>query len=307
MNKRIIFFLISIFIIIPSIYSTQLTIPKYIIKCDIPDKYFIQDFTCLNSNCSIRLDLTKDKNYLFLKDSKINQSIVYKNSFELIDISKNLDFIEQICNKNVNENELLLFKQKLNETINNNLNYNISKLNYEKLLISSYSDDNLKISANKRKKSIINYKSCYINDFIITENWIFEEIKIKSYCFLSSGEVKISQSKFFLYLLFHPSLTTLYYFFLIFLIAFILFLFYVFKLYLHQQNKLNKFLKINKFKLKFIAISIIPFFYLWGILINLILYEYYDFIYQTREIFFFIGLLILYYISNIIDYIQKPI
>ncbi|MDA3856609.1 MAG: hypothetical protein PF569_10225 [Candidatus Woesearchaeota archaeon] len=293
MKSKNIFILMFLFVFLVSFtYSVDYDYNNYIVKCNIPAKFFKQSFTCLNDNCSYKFE---NQGEVLVSTSLNDSNYVFKNFFRLEDIDYNLDLIDNICEDSISDSTI--------EMISNELSLQKKIYVDDELVIFPIQEDYLKTFNVKESKYNLNFKNCYDIDSENFDGWMFETREFRDYCYLDDlNETQISQRKFFVYLVKNPSSYIFYYFVLFMIFSFSLLILHRFKIDLYRKGILKRFFRIDRTKLRVFGILFLPFMYVWGIFINFIFYEFYVVIFGLKEILGFIGVLVLYYFSLVIVY-----
>lgn len=282
---------------------------EYVLKCTIPEKYFSQDFTCLNKDCSLRL---KNKYGSFLEFYEGNKliTIILRNNIELNDINQNLKILNAICEEKFSNEEL----NKLQSELNDYFEYNWRYFSGEKLVVETYSKKKEDSLLQKQKESKKSLEQCYEVKYEKVGNWLISSKQKKPYCDLTYQNenecftTQVSYSKFATFLIFNPSEATLLYVLYIAIAITILYMLTRLVKDYRKIKKLKKFIKIDKNKIIITAILIVPFTYIYGMIIKYFVNRNYyaPFLDPTLGLLLTIlGVLVIYLIASIIDHHHK--
>lgn len=269
MIKRLLLILILIFTV-NSAYSTYCSqnTDEYILKCTIPEKYFKQSFTCLNEDCSIKLEVIDKETQKIIFPEK--ESIILKNYIELKDIYKNLNILKDLCEEKISQNTINNINNKLDTYFSTKWNF----YSNEKILIMPYNKDNEENIIFKQKNTFEDAQNCYQTYYEIEENWIYERKERKEYCTLEFNnnkncfENKILITKFISMMITKPSKIPLEYNMITISILIITIIIMILFYHLHKNNEIEKFFKPKKEKLIIKITLIIPALYFIGIIIK---------------------------------------
>lgn len=304
--KKIYLFIFAFLISIIVVNSSAICINKqdeFVIKCTLEDKYFIQDFTCLNFDCSTKI-LNKGEYQELLIDNSQNATI-FNNYIKLTDVYKDLSILNNLCEEKFSQNELL----KLDEITKDYFSTPIKSYSGNKHTIEpnfKYRTEELaKIKENKEK----DFENCYTIEYEIYDTIIIKKNIRKNYCTINYNlekdcfQTNLDKEKYGAFLITNPHKTyniiLIYAIFTIIIISSIIFIYKI-----KQEKKLKEFLKPTKNKLLFKLILMIPIFYFIGIIINYIVNKkYYFFMTIWLEIIIIlISSAIIYFLSGLIEY-----
>ena len=299
--------LIIVFLITPIIAnSSAICINKqdeFVIKCTLDEKYFIQDFTCLNFDCSTKIINKGEYQELIIDNSQ--NAIIFNNYIRLTDVYKDLLILNNLCEEKFSQNELL----KLDNISKEYLSNPIKSYSGDKHIIEpnfkDRDDELAKIKENKDK----DFENCYTIEYEIYETILIKKNIRKDYCTINYNSEKdcfqtnLDKEKYAAFLITNPEKTyniiLIYAIFAIIIISSILFIYKI-----KQERKLKEFLKPTKHKLLFKLILMIPMFYVMGIITNYIVNKkYYFFMTIWIEILVvIISIGIIYFLSALIEY-----
>ncbi len=304
--KKIFLLFFAFLITIIAVNSSAICVNKpdeFVIKCTIDQKYFIQDFTCLNKDCSAKIINNGQFQELIMPNSQ--SSIVLNNYIELKDVYKDLFILNTLCVEKFSSVELLILDKFAKEYFSNPIkSYSGEKHTIEPNFKNRIEELN-SIQINKDS----NFDDCYTIKTDVYETLIVKTNIRKDYCTIKYNEkldcfeTNLVKEKYAAFLISNPEKT--YNTLLIYSIIIALTIIFVLFMYkLNSEKKLKEFLKPTKRKIIVKLILLIPVFYIIGIIINyLINKKYYFFMTFTLEILIIlISIIIIYFLSALIEY-----
>lgn len=272
----------------------------YVISCSIPEQYYKQSFTCLNTNCSINLEnqLTHQK----LNFPNNEHSIILEKHIEIQSVLGSPEIIKKLCSEEISEATL----KKLLPYLNN-------KSNFLSMHITPKNPNSLLDSHNKDTESQNIIHECIYQKTTLIDNWVITTHQLKKYCKekINNGkrcsEISLEKTSFISYIFSNPNIKTLPYIITIFLIATILGYLYLLGREIKNEKKSKSFFKINKIKIILTLFLLVPLSYCVGELLSIIIsikYSYSTSI--TITMFSFIAsIIITLTLSSIIEYYLK--
>ena len=280
---------------------------QIILKCTIPSKYFLQDFTCLNIDCTSKL--INKKEVLEIYENNIKKEIILQNNIPLTNINYEPNLIQQLCIETISNNT---FKD-INEILENYKNNKWNFLSDQKITIEPYSKEAIKSTIEKNQNSEKQLLNCYFFETEEKNGWIFSTKKIRPYCNLKFEQkencfiTSINYFKFAIYLLIHPSYLTFSYLIFILLTTFLSYTIIDTIIYLIKYKELKNFFSPEKEKIILLLILLIPNSFFAGKIINNILYDKFNLLLTPiiGTILFLISALITYFLSCFILYVYK--
>ena len=306
---RIGFLFVLLFFFSISSYSYEAVctneINPYIVQCTIPKQYFIQDFTCLNSNCSIRIENRETHQNLLIPNKKT--SILLQNYIELKHIYPHIEILNTLCKEQFSSSVL----SKISLIIEEKNTTHESKFSGEKLLIQPLNYNTVDEYTLQLEKDIKQLDECYITKITIYENWIVTSKEKKTYCEIqfnsenSCYETIIKKGSFLNFIFSNPNSTTLPYVLFIFLFLSLVGSSFLFTKNLKKEKKIKQFFTITKTKILIKLILFVPILHSIGFILNyLVNVKYYFYISNTMQmIITIISILIIYLLSSLIEFI----
>lgn len=282
---------------------------KIIIQCTIPEKFFLQDFTCLNLNCSDKL--INENQILNLYIDNILKTQILRNNLAINNLENDLNIINKICQEKIDNITITKIKNKIKQIETNN---HLSISNEKNLVIYNTPENIDKyININNKKKKDIFECNTYNINTSSKNKWIIASKKIKSYCILEYNsefncyEYKKQKTKLIFFLITNPTWENLGKLIILLTTIFIIYLIYDTIKYLIKKNEFRTFLKINNNKIKYLIVSSIPLSFIYGKIFNKILFENLNiFINQIISLsLMLLGILFTYFIICLIIFIKN--
>ncbi len=307
--KKIILFFI-IFVSIQTVFSlnecTSIA-DEYIVKCNIPESYFIQSFTCLNKDCSDKLE--KNENFLDLYIDNKKTSVIFQNYINIHDLKNNLGILNNICIEKFDEEALIVLENKLEIYDKNKWEF----VSGSKYSITPYNEDNFnkQISNYNQKEKYL--EQCFNSKPEKIKNWVITSKTKKTYCETTYDDenkcfsTEVNNTKFILFLILNPSWNSFLYifYFLFATLVIILILDTIFHLF--KNKKMKEFIKIDKDKTLWFSIFSIPTLYVYGSIIGYLANKrFYWYINEFSLIILItVGMISLYFIVCLVFYFKK--
>lgn len=309
--KRLIYSLFVIIILIQVVNSSNICTAEtdeIVLKCKIDDKIFLQDFTCLNQDCSDKLINKNSYQELYLNNKNTNQ-IILINSIPILAFKNNYEYINKICSEKLNQETITKIKTELTDYEKNKWKY----FSGEKIIIQPYSIETEEKLKNEMEIEKEKLEKCYKEEYNNYNGWIFQTRYKQPYCELvfdnenTCFTTRLSISKFIFFFIFNPTKITLTYFFSTLILLFVIISnsYFIYKLI--KENKFEKFIRITRKKIIYFSIMLIPLIYILGLFIGyLVNQRFYIFVNKFYEIIIQVILcILLYYLSCIIIYVQN--
>lgn len=309
MNFRFLLIVTLFFALISSAYSINSCVnepAEFIVKCTVPEKYFRQDYTCFNKNCS---DIMYNKGkYQELHINGEFRTNIFQNNIPIVKLKNDLSIIQEICQERIEDETLDKIQDKVDFYFNNIFNY----YGEQKLIIAPYELVNIE-DFNREIRSSKNFENCYDSSVERVGNWLIGEKKRKSYCDLRYDEengcffISKSYPKFIGFLFFNPNIPNSIYLFTLSIIFILIILKVMFVKKLNEKRELDEFFKITNKKIYLKIILLIPLAFIFGSIIDylLIINRYEEIGLLTNFLLFLIVIYIIYFISCLIRYIHK--
>ncbi len=277
---------------------------KFIVECTLPEQYFIQSFTCLNTNCTTRIENQITHQNLIIPNK--NTSIILQKQINLKELQGQYTILPKLCEEKMSKATLEKIISKINSSLNEKnqtISFHMKPKEISKVL-DAYS---------KEEKTQKILHECLIQKTILIDNWIIETKEAKPYCKQELDkekhciEITIKKNSFLIYLFSNPNKYSIPYLISLFLILIIIGHNILVFREMKNHSKRNEIFKITNFKLIFILTSIIPLTFLIGNIIHIIFYELLLKInpYLIVLISFLISIIITIILSVIVEYYKK--